>query len=129
MKKSIFFAVIFVIALLGIYSETQFSWCSRIFSNDSSLRIMQKSDYLRLLSQQYYGTSKFWMDLALVNRIADRDRIYPGEKIIIPDRDAIQKLHATHSMTILNEIVSNQKGWLAEHKVESTHGTFFEKPS
>ena len=58
-------------------------------SSGSSSCEVKKGDTLWDLSEKYYGTGYSWKKIYAVNRglIKDPDKIYPFQKLIIPDTD------------------------------------------
>jgi hypothetical protein len=129
MKKWLFFTGVVLFLLFGIYAEALWSWSSRILASHATRYSMAKSDYLTMLSRHYYGTPKYRAELALVNRTPDVDRILPGQRMIIPGVAAIEELHRTHSLRMLNQIVRDKHSWLAEHTVEPVVYVKTEQPS
>jgi hypothetical protein len=119
MKKIIGAVIVFAMVILGVYSETQFSWSKRLFENYPVSRSLRKQDYLSMLSLHYYGTSKYWRDIDMINRAPDVDKIFPGQTIIIPDQESIERLHKTQDIVLINQIISHRDRWLAQHKVQS----------
>lgn len=111
--------IVGVMVILGVFSQSQFSWSKRLFENYPISHSMKKQDYLGLLSQHYYGTAKYWQDLDLINSAPDVDKIYPGQKLIIPDQESIERLHKTHDLVLINQIISQRDKWLAQHQVQS----------
>ena len=92
MKKFLFFVFVMSAVLLGIYSEDQFLWCTRLFSNDPHVHTIQQGEYFSKISQQYYGTATYWKELAMINRAPISDLVFPGEEIVVPSLEAIQEL-------------------------------------
>jgi LysM repeat protein len=121
MKKFLFFVFVMSAVLLGIYSEDQFLWCTRLFSNDPHVHTIQKGEYFSKISQQYYGTATYWKELAMINRAPISDLVFPGEEIVVPSLEAIQELRKSRSLTLVNKIVKGQEDWIASNVVEPTN--------
>lgn len=121
MKKFLFFVFVMSAVLLGIYSEDQFLWCTRLFSNDPHVHTIQQGEYFSKISQQYYGTATYWKELAMINRAPISDLVFPGEEIVVPSLEAIQELRKSRSLTSVNKIVKTQRDWIASNVVEPTN--------
>ncbi|NOZ60054.1 MAG: LysM peptidoglycan-binding domain-containing protein [Calditrichaeota bacterium] len=119
--KKLLVIFILVTVVVGMYSEENLLWCKKMLFNEPTKHIIQKGDYFSKLSKQYYGTTKYWRELALVNRAPNKDLVFPGEEVIIPNLDAVKKLHHSRSLTRVNSIVEDQKDWIAKnHNVSTT---------
>jgi LysM repeat protein len=119
--KKILIVFILVSVVVGMYSEENLLWCKKMLFNEPTKHIIQKGDYFSKLSKQYYGTTKYWRELALINRAPDKDLVFPGEEVIIPSLDAVKKLHRSRSLTTVNSIVDDQVEWIAKnHNVSTT---------
>ena len=119
--KRLMIIFILITVVVGMYSEENLLWCKKMIFNEPTKHIIQKGDYFSKLSKQYYGTTRYWCELALVNRAPDKDLVFPGEEVIIPSLDAVKKLHRTRSLTTVNSIVKDQKDWIAQnHNVSTT---------
>lgn len=118
--KKILIIFILVSVVLGLYSEENILWCKKILFNEPTTHVIQEGDYFSKLSNQYYGTSKYWRELALINRAPNKNLIFPGERVVIPNLDAIKKLQNSRSLTAVNEIVKDQEIWIAKNSNVST---------
>ncbi len=125
--KKILITFILITVVLGLYSEENLLWCKKILFNEPTKHIIQKGDYFSKLSKEYYGTTKYWRELALINRAPNKDLVFPGEEIIIPNLEAIEKLNKSRSLTSVNEIVDNQKDWIARNNNVTTKPYAFKK--
>lgn len=76
---------------------------------------IQQGDWLSKVAQKYYGDASYWKELELINRAPDGDKIYPGEKIIVPSFDVVQKVRHTVRLSVVNELVQEQQTILAEN--------------
>ena len=81
---------------------------TRLFLDQPRVHVIQNGEYLSDLAKTYYGDADYWRALALVNRVPDANRIYPGEHIVLPSLAAIQEISATNRFSIVNEIMSEQ---------------------
>lgn len=122
--KKILVLFILVTVIFGLYSEENLLWCKKMLFNEPTTHVIQKGDYFSKLSQQYYGTAKYWQQLALINRAPNKDMVFPGEKVVIPSLEAIKKLRESRSLTSVNDIVKVQKDWIAEHGNVTTQYAF-----
>lgn len=119
--KKLMIVFILVSVVVGLYSEDNLLWCKKVLFNEPTKHIIQKGDYFSKLSKHYYGTTKYWRELALINRAPNKDLVFPGEEVIIPSLEAIQKLHKSRSLTRVNSIVDDQIEWIAKnHNVSTT---------
>ena len=119
--KKILVTFILISVVVGLYSEDNLLWCKKVLFNEPTKHIIQKGDYFSKLSKQYYGTSKYWRELALINRAPNKDLVFPGEEVVIPSLDAIKKLHRTRRLSKVNSIVDDQVEWIiAHHNVSTT---------
>lgn len=117
--KKILILFVLVSVVFGLYSEENILWCKKLLFNDPTTHTIQKGDYFSKLSKQYYGTSKYWRELALINRAPNKDLVVPGEKVIIPGLEAIKKLSRSRTLTSVNDIVTHQEEWLAKYGSEN----------
>jgi len=122
--KKILVLFILVTVIFGLYSEENLLWCKKMIFNEPTTHVIQKGDYFSKLSQQYYGTAKYWRQLALINRAPNKDMVFPGEKVVIPSLEAVKKLKESRSLTSVNDIVKVQKDWIAEHGNVTTQYAF-----
>jgi LysM repeat protein len=127
MKKMLIFFVL-VSVVFGLYSEENLLWCKKLIFNEPTKYVIQKGDYFSKLSQQYYGTTDYWKELALVNRAPNKNLVFPGEEVIIPSLEAIQKVSKSRSLTDVNSIVKAQNDWIAQNGNITTR-VAFEKAS
>ncbi len=118
MKKTLIIFVL-VSVVFGFYSKENILWCKKLLFNDPTYHTIQAGEYFSKLSQQYYGTPKYWRELALVNRAPNKDLVVPGEKVIIPGLEAIKQLSHSRTLTAVNEIVGHQEEWLAKYGSEN----------
>ena len=47
--------------------------------------VVQAGDTLGSISKKYYGNAKRWKDICNTNRLADCNKIKPGQSLVIPD--------------------------------------------
>jgi len=108
--KKLLILFILVSVVVGMYSEDNYLWCKKIIFNEPTKHVIQKGDFFSKLSKQYYGTTKYWRELALINRAPNKDLVFPGEEVVIPNLDAVKKLRKTRMLTVVNDIVKDQNG-------------------
>ncbi len=103
--KGLFFSVILV--SFWIHGETL--WSNRLFLNEPRIHVIQPGEYLSKIAQQYYGKASYWRALALLNRAPDPDKIYPGERIMLPEAAAVAKIARARRLSEVNEIAFEQE--------------------
>ncbi len=125
MKK---FLILFVLVttVFGLYSEENLLWCKKVIFNEPTKHVIQKGDFFSKLSKQYYGTTGYWRELALVNRAPNKDLVFPGEEVVIPSLDAMKKLRKTRMLSVVNDIVKDQNDWIAKNGNITTNYAFEE---
>lgn len=112
MKKVIL--ILFVIALLiAGYSHDKFAWCKKLITGDPTTHVIQKGESFSQLAKQYYGSTKYWRELALVNRSPNSNLVFPGEKIVIPSLKTIKEIRRTRWMTKVNSFMQSEQEILA----------------
>lgn len=74
---------------------------------------IQKGEWLSKLAEKYYGDASYWKELSLINRAPDGNLIFPGEKVIIPSFESIQKIRKSRRLSTINELVGEQQDILA----------------
>lgn len=79
---------------------------------------IREGDWLSKIAIEYYGEASYWRELALINRAPDGDLIFPGEKIIVPEFEAIQQVRQSRSLSQVNEVVDHQELILAGRVAE-----------
>lgn len=79
-----------------------------------------QGEYLSKISLQYYGTAKYWHELALINRAPDSDMVFPGETVLIPSKAVMEKLHRAHSLSRVNTLVEAEKELYASKNSKAT---------
>lgn len=125
MKK---FLILFVLVtvVFGLYSEENLLWCKKVLFNEPTKHVIQKGDFFSKLSKQYYGSVKYWRELALINRAPNKDLVFPGEEVVIPSLDAVKKLRKTRMLSVVNDIVKDQNDWIAKNGNITTNYAFEE---
>ncbi|MFQ5603911.1 MAG: LysM peptidoglycan-binding domain-containing protein [bacterium] len=117
-----FFYTIVLMALMVIFMDPAANLLSRFLKLDQPMtHEIQEGEWLSKLAKDYYGDVSYWKELALINRAPNGNLIYPGEKIIIPSFDAIQKIRKTRRLSDVNDLVDVQQDILAgriEHHIE-----------
>ncbi len=123
MKKMLIIFVL-VSVVFGLYSEENLLWCKKLLFNEPTKYVIQRGDYFSKLSQRYYGTTSYWRELALINRAPNKNMVFPGEEIILPSLEAIQKIRNSRSLTDVNKVVKDQNDWIAKYGNITTPITF-----
>ena len=93
--------------LLWFHGEALLS--NRLFLDEPTIHVVQKGEYLSDIAKRYYGNSDYWRALALINRAPNASRIYPGEKIILPDARIVAKIARAKRLSDVNEMVRLQE--------------------
>jgi hypothetical protein len=119
MKRVLVFLIVLFAAVLGIFSQDQLLWCTRLFTNEPRIHTIQKGQSLSKLSEQYYGTPDYWKELALINRAPNPNKVYPGEDVIIPSQEAVAKIRNTKHLSRVNGIVTGQENWISQNMTKS----------
>ncbi len=96
-----------LLASFWIHGETL--WSSRLFLNEPRIHVIQEGEYLSKIAQQYYGKASYWRALALLNRAPDPNKIYPGERIMLPEAAAVAKIARARRLSEVNEIAFEQE--------------------
>ncbi|MBL7093773.1 LysM peptidoglycan-binding domain-containing protein [candidate division KSB1 bacterium] len=124
--KKILILFILVTVVFGLYSEENLLWCKKVIFNEPTKHVIQKGDFFSKLSKQYYGTTGYWRELALINRAPNKDLVFPGEEVVIPSLDAMKKLRKTRMLSVVNDIVKDQNDWIAKNGNITTNYAFEE---
>ncbi|MCA9732984.1 MAG: LysM peptidoglycan-binding domain-containing protein [Deferribacteres bacterium] len=96
--------------------DTLFS--SRMYLGEARIHTIQNGEQLSTLAQQYYGNAVYWRELALINRAPNANNIYPGEKILLPSVNAIDKLAQARRLSEVNDLVGLEEEVAVQ---ETTH--------
>ncbi|MFQ5650135.1 MAG: hypothetical protein ACE5IY_09350 [bacterium] len=108
MKKYILATVLFVLFLCCL--EPARNLLSRLLRLEQPIiHEIQEGEWLSKIAIQYYDDASYWKELGLINRAPDGDKIYPGEQIIVPSFDVIQKIRQTRRLSAVNEFVRAQQ--------------------
>lgn len=70
---------------------------------------IREGDWLSKIAKEYYNNPSYWKELALVNRAPKGDRIFPGEKVIVPSFRAIQEIRRARSLSKVNQLIREQQ--------------------
>ncbi|KAA3615313.1 MAG: LysM domain-containing protein [Calditrichaeota bacterium] len=82
---------------------------SRMYLGESRIHTIQNGEQLSHLAQQYYGDAAYWRELALINRAPNADNIFPGEQILLPTVNVIDKLARSTRLSEVNKLVGEQE--------------------
>lgn len=112
MKRFIF--AVLLMGLFVIFMEPAGNLLSSLLRLEQPLsHEIKEGDWLSKIALQYYGDTSYWKELALVNRAPDGDLIFPGEKIVVPSFEAIQKVRTSRRLSDVNAVVDLQQDILA----------------
>ena len=92
--------------IIMFWSTGDVLFSSRMFLGEARIHTVQQGEQLSRLAQQYYGNADYWRELALINRAPRADDIFPGERILLPSVNAMDKLARARRLTQVNELVS-----------------------
>jgi hypothetical protein len=106
-----------VISLLAFAAPDAIKYA---FVQEPTVHQVSAGDYLSKISLHYYGTAKYWHELALINRAPDSDMVFPGESVLIPSKAVIEKLHRAHSISRVNTLVEVEKELYAGKNSKAT---------
>lgn len=110
---------VFTALLIGLSTSDNILWAKRILLGNHTVHVVQKGETLSDISLQYYGTAKYWKALAVLNRAPDSDLIFPDERIVIPDKEAVNNVRRARSITAVNQIMGNVVEFLALKQTEN----------
>lgn len=108
MKKALILLGVAALILAFVMPDA-FVWSSKIFLSKPTTHNIQKGEYLSKISLKYYGTAKYWRELALINRAPDSDLVFPDEEIFIPSQEVIEQLHRARSLSRVNNLMGDKK--------------------
>ena len=92
MKKMLF--IFGSVILLFIMAAPQTDvWSRRPDTSGSTIHYVMHGEYLSKISLKYYGTPKYWQELALLNRSSSTGKVLPGDEIIIPEKTEIERIY------------------------------------
>lgn len=112
MKRFLF--TIFLMGLFVIFLEPANNLLSKFLRLEQpTTHEIQTGEWLSKIAQKYYGNASYWRELALVNRAPNGDLIFPGEEIIVPSLESIQKIRKSRSLTSVNKEIAEQNNLLA----------------
>lgn len=112
MKKVIIILFIVMLLVAG-YAHDKFAWCKKLILGEPTTHVIQKGESFSKLAKQYYGSTKYWRELALINRSPNSNLVFPGEEIVIPSLNAIKEIRKTRWMTKVNSFMKGEQDILA----------------
>jgi hypothetical protein len=107
--KKLMFGIILVMALVLTLVPDARLWCERTFLNSPQVHKIETGDYLSKISQRYYGTAKYWQELALINRAPNSNLVFPGEEVFIPSLEVVEQLHRARSLSKVNQLMNDEE--------------------
>ena len=73
---------------VGVEPRAKQSALDKIFSADlTHLYLVKAAETLHMISKKVYGDSKYYMEIARVNRLRNFRRLKPGMELILPPLD------------------------------------------
>jgi hypothetical protein len=112
MKKYLL-GLIILLSFSYVMLPDAIGWCTRQILNDPITYAIEPGDYLSKISLKYYGTAKYWQELALINRAPHSDLVFPGEVVLVPSREVIEELHRARNFSKVNQLINSQELMLA----------------
>lgn len=112
MKKVIIILFIVMLLIAG-YAHDKFAWAKKLILGEPTTHVIQKGESFSKLAKQYYGSTKYWRELALINRSPNSNLVFPGEQIVIPSLNAIKEIRRTRWMTKVNSFMKGEQDILA----------------
>ncbi len=112
--KKIFIIFIVMTLIILSFSHDQFLWCKKLMFGEPASYTIQKGEYLSQIAQKYYGDPDYWRELALINRAPNSNLVFPGEKIIVPSKEVIEKVRKTRWLSRVNEYINGEEEILAQ---------------
>ena len=109
------FLVLFVLTM-GPVGE---SLSRLLLQEEPTFHTIQEGEWLSRISKRYYGDISYWRELELINRAPDGDDIYPGEEIIIPSFEVVEKIRSARRLSRVNELIHEQQAILADRRSET----------
>ncbi|MCI0515393.1 hypothetical protein L0128_19440 [candidate division KSB1 bacterium] len=106
--KRLLFGLMLVLAVLMLTAPEKIQWQRPRVSKHLIIHAVQPGESFSHLSLEYYGTARYWQDLALVNHATDIEILQPGENIMIPARTTIEEIHAAQSKPWLNLVMAEE---------------------
>jgi len=94
-------------------------WCNKILLSKPTTHKIAKGEYLTKISLKYYGTAKYWRELALINRAPDSDLVFPDEEIFIPSQEVIEQLYRARSLSRVNGLMDDEEQVFAQSSISS----------
>ncbi|MGP8329713.1 MAG: LysM peptidoglycan-binding domain-containing protein [Methanosarcinaceae archaeon] len=107
--KKVIIGFVILVALFFTVVPDALVWCKQMILDAPTTHQINKGEYLSKISQQYYGSAKYWRELALINRAPDSDLVFPGEEIFIPSREVIELLHRSRSLSRVNSLMNDER--------------------
>lgn len=107
MKKLFVFLIIVGVFLL-VFSEQVTVLADIFILGDPQIYEVKEGDWLSRVAQQHYNDMHLWRQLALINMAPNPDYILPGEKILLPDSEAMQRLKNARTMSSVSGLMETQ---------------------
>jgi LysM repeat protein len=111
--KKYMLGLIILLSFSYVMLPDAIGWCTRQILNEPTTYAIEPGDYLSKISLKYYGTAKYWQELALINRAPQSDLVFPGEVVLVPSREVIEELHRARSFSKVNQLINSQELMLA----------------
>ena len=115
MKKLIIFLSIIILVVIGFNNDI-YLFAKKLFLDEPTTHKIEEGEYLSKIAKEYYGNADYWRELALINRAPNSDLVFPGEEIVLPSSETIQKIRNTRWLSKVNNYVQNQEEIIAGAK-------------
>lgn len=63
---------------------------------------IRSGESLSRLAEEYYGDASFWRELALVNRAPNPSFVLPGERLLVPSLESIERIRQARTFSEVN---------------------------
>lgn len=125
--KKVFLTLVMTLAAVLFLDPTQTLLSKFLLLEKPVEHQIRDGDWLSKIAKEYYNDPSYWKELALVNRAPRGDRIFPGEKAIIPSFEVIREIRRARSLSEVNELIREQQSLLSSEnsqmKAEDTETT------
>jgi LysM repeat protein len=107
--KKFFLTLFFMSGIFLLLSQGEVLWSKRRFLDEPRVHKVQKGESLSKLAKQYYGDTKRWRELALVNRAPKPNHLEVGEEVLLPTEPVINELRRSRTITKVNTLIGEQE--------------------
>ena len=113
MKKALMTLLLTITVVLFLDPAKTLLSQFRVLENPIEHEI-RHGEWLSKIAKEYYNDLSYWKELALVNRAPSGNRVFPGEKVMIPSFEAIKAIRLAQSLSDVNRLISEQQNTIAD---------------